>query len=86
MYTSVYLDGFSLQNEGDGTFTLSSIRDPVIRLTYALTSHGKFIEQYWDYGKQGWEYDWEVPSTECDNYAVVTQFWLNSFQNVKLKN
>jgi hypothetical protein len=81
MYTSVYLDGFSLQNEGDGTFTLSSIRDPAFRLTYVLTSHGKFIEQYWDYGKQGWEYDWEVPSTECDIYGKCGPFGSCDAQN-----
>jgi hypothetical protein len=81
MYTSVYLDGFSLQNEGDGTFTLSSIRDPAFRLTYVLTSHGKFKEQYWDYGKQGWEYDWEVPSTECDIYGKCGPFGSCDAQN-----
>ncbi|KAL9384016.1 hypothetical protein Peur_024341 [Populus x canadensis] len=51
MSTSVYLFGFTLQNEGDGTFTLSSIQDPAYRLTYVLTSHGRLTEQYWDYGK-----------------------------------
>ena len=81
MYTSVYLDGFSLQNEGDGTFTLSSIRDPAFRLTYVLTSHGKFREQYWDYGKQGWEYDWETPSTECDIYGKCGPFGSCDAQN-----
>uniref|UniRef100_A0A6N2LZT2 non-specific serine/threonine protein kinase n=1 Tax=Salix viminalis TaxID=40686 RepID=A0A6N2LZT2_SALVM len=53
MYTSVYLNGITLQDEGDGTFTLSSIQDPAIRLTYILTSRGKFTEQFWDYEKQG---------------------------------
>ncbi|KAJ6893348.1 hypothetical protein NC652_027395 [Populus alba x Populus x berolinensis] len=74
MYTSVYLEGFSVQEEADGTFTLSLIQDPVIRATYVLTSHGKFIEQYWDYRKGGWEYTWEAPSTECDIYGKCGPF------------
>jgi hypothetical protein len=81
MYTSVYLSGFTLQDEGDGTFTLSSIQDPAYRLTHVLTSHGKFTEQYWDYGKQGWEYDWEVPSTECDIYGKCGPFGSCDAQN-----
>jgi len=74
MSTSVYLFGFTLQNEGDGTFTLSSIQDPTYRLTYVLTSHGRLTEQYWDYGKGGWEYNWEAPSTECDIYGKCGPF------------
>eukprot|EP00258_Populus_trichocarpa_P021189 XP_024437208.1 G-type lectin S-receptor-like serine/threonine-protein kinase At1g11330 isoform X3 [Populus trichocarpa] len=80
MYTSVYLEGFSVQ-EADDTFTLSLIRDPVFRATYVLTSHGKFIEQYWDYGKQGWEYTWEAPSTECDIYGKCGPFGSCGAQN-----
>ncbi|KAJ6893349.1 hypothetical protein NC652_027396 [Populus alba x Populus x berolinensis] len=81
MYTSGYLEGFSVQDEGDGTFTLSLIRDPVIRATYVLTSHGKFIEKYWDYGKGGWEYNWETPSTECDIYGKCGPFGSCDAQN-----
>ncbi|KAJ6885700.1 G-type lectin S-receptor-like serine/threonine-protein kinase [Populus alba x Populus x berolinensis] len=74
MYTSVYLEGFSVQEEADGTFTLSLIVDPAYRSTYVLTSHGKFTEQYWDYGKQGWEYSWEAPSNDCDIYGNCGSF------------
>nr|XP_034891838.1 G-type lectin S-receptor-like serine/threonine-protein kinase At1g11330 isoform X3 [Populus alba] len=75
MSISVYLSGFSLKDEGDGTFTLSLIVDPAFRSTYVLTSHGKFTEQYWDYGKGGWTYDdWEAPSTECDIYGKCGPF------------
>ncbi|KAG6754761.1 hypothetical protein POTOM_040555 [Populus tomentosa] len=81
MYTSVYLHGITLQDEGDGTFTLSSIQDPAYHLTYVLTSHGKFTEQYWDYGKQGWEYTSEVPSTECDLYGKCGPFGSCDAQN-----
>ncbi|KAG6754762.1 hypothetical protein POTOM_040556 [Populus tomentosa] len=81
MYNSVYLRGFSLQDEGDGTFTLSSIQDPDYRLTHVLTSHGKFTELYWDYGKQGWENNLEVPSTECDLYGKCGAFGSCDAQN-----
>ncbi|XP_073268327.1 G-type lectin S-receptor-like serine/threonine-protein kinase At1g11300 [Populus alba] len=81
MYTSVYLRGFSLQDEGDGTFTLSLIQDPDYRLTHVLTSHGKFTELYWDYGKQGWENNLEVPSTECDLYGKCGPFGSCDAQN-----
>ncbi|KAG6755928.1 hypothetical protein POTOM_039336 [Populus tomentosa] len=74
MSTSVYLSGFTLQDEGDGTFTLSLIVDPASRYSNVLTSHGKFTEQYWDYGKQGWEYTWEAPSTDCDIYGKCGSF------------
>jgi hypothetical protein len=39
-----------------------------------LTSHGKLTEQYWDYGKGGWKYDWEAPSIECDIYGKCGSF------------
>ncbi|KAG6755927.1 hypothetical protein POTOM_039335 [Populus tomentosa] len=81
MYTSVYLRGFSLQDQGDGTFTLSSIQNPAYRLTHVLTSHGKFTELYWDYGKQGWENNLEVPSTECDIYGKCGPFGSCDAQN-----
>jgi hypothetical protein len=82
LYTSVYLDGLSLQNEGDGTFTLSlNIQDPVIRARYVLTSDGKLIEQYWDYGKGGWEFTWEAQSTECDIHGKCGSFGSCDAQN-----
>jgi len=82
MYTSVYLQGFSVQEEADGIFTLSlNIQDPVIRARYVLTSDGKLIEQYWDYGKGGWEYTWEAQSTECDIYGKCGPFGSCDAQN-----
>uniref|UniRef100_A0A6N2KF33 Bulb-type lectin domain-containing protein n=1 Tax=Salix viminalis TaxID=40686 RepID=A0A6N2KF33_SALVM len=53
MPSNVYLRGFSVQPEGDGTITLSSTVDPVLRFTYVLTSRGKLTEQFWDYEKGG---------------------------------
>ncbi|KAF9672240.1 hypothetical protein SADUNF_Sadunf11G0020400 [Salix dunnii] len=79
MEPSVYLRGFSIQDEGDGTFTLSSIQDPDIRLTYVLTSRGKFTEQYWE--KRYWTYDWEAPSTDCDIYGKCGPFGRCDAQN-----
>ncbi|KAJ6416472.1 hypothetical protein OIU84_002351 [Salix udensis] len=81
MYNSVYLKGITLQDEGDGTFTLSSIQDPDIRLTYILTSDGKFTEQFWDYEKQGWEYTLVVPLTDCDFYGKCGAFGRCDAQN-----
>ncbi|KAB5533920.1 hypothetical protein DKX38_017006 [Salix brachista] len=81
MSTNVYLRGFSVQDEGDGTITLSSIVDPVWRLTYVLTSRGKCTEQFWDYEKQGWNYSLEVPSTDCDFYGKCGQFGRCDAQN-----
>ncbi|KAL9384014.1 hypothetical protein Peur_024337 [Populus x canadensis] len=81
MSTSVYLRGFTLQDEGDGTFILSLVQDPAYRLTYVLTSRGKLTEQYWDYGKQGWEYTWEAPSTECDIHGKCGPFGSCDAQN-----
>jgi len=81
MSTSVYLRGFTLQDQGDGTFILSLVLDPAYRLTYVLTSRGKLTEQYWDYGKQGWEYTWEAQSTECDIYGKCGPFGSCDAQN-----
>ncbi|KAG5234861.1 G-type lectin S-receptor serine/threonine-protein kinase [Salix suchowensis] len=81
MPSNVYLRGFSVQDEGDGTITLSSIVDPVWRLTYVLTSRGKFTEQFWDYEMQGWNYSFEVPSTDCDFYGKCGQFGRCDAQN-----
>ncbi|KAG6755929.1 hypothetical protein POTOM_039337 [Populus tomentosa] len=81
MSISVYLSGFTLQDEGDGTFTMSLIVDPANRLTYVLTSHGRLTEQSWDYGKQGWEYTWEAPSTDCDIYGKCGSFGSCDTQN-----
>ncbi|KAJ6769714.1 G-TYPE LECTIN S-RECEPTOR-LIKE SERINE/THREONINE-PROTEIN KINASE SD1-13 [Salix purpurea] len=81
MPSNVYLRGFSVQNEGDGTFTLSSIQDPDIRLTDILTSNGKFTEQFWDYEKQGWVYTLKAPLTDCDFYGKCGPFGTCDAQN-----
>ncbi|KAG5234852.1 G-type lectin S-receptor serine/threonine-protein kinase [Salix suchowensis] len=81
MSTNVYLRGFSLQPEGDGTITLSSTVDPVLRFAYVLTSRGKLTEQYWDSEKGGWRFDWEAPSAECDIYGKCGPFGSCDAQN-----
>ncbi|KAJ6416476.1 hypothetical protein OIU84_002354 [Salix udensis] len=81
MSTSVYLNGITLQNEGNGTFTLSSIQDPDIRTMYILNSNGIFTEQFWDYELQAWVYRLKVPITDCDFYGNCGPFGTCDAQN-----
>uniref|UniRef100_A0A6N2LQI8 non-specific serine/threonine protein kinase n=1 Tax=Salix viminalis TaxID=40686 RepID=A0A6N2LQI8_SALVM len=68
----VYPSGFSLQDEGDGTITLSSLIDPDLRLTYVLTYRGKLTDQHWSSKKGGWIYDWE--NCSCVAYSYYNGF------------
>ncbi|KAG5234850.1 G-type lectin S-receptor serine/threonine-protein kinase [Salix suchowensis] len=55
--------------------------DPDFRLTYVLTSRGKFANQYWSSEKGSWIYDWEAPSAECDIYGMCGPFGTCDAQN-----
>ncbi|KAL1289342.1 hypothetical protein AAHE18_20G050800 [Arachis hypogaea] len=64
-----YLDGFSLDGEGEtnGTYYLS-YNYANVSMMYVLSSDGNLHETYWDYAKRDWIVDWSAcgPFGSCD--------------------
>ncbi|KAG6755930.1 hypothetical protein POTOM_039338 [Populus tomentosa] len=72
---SVYLDGFNIADEGNGTFTLSvGFANESLISNYILSSEGKFGKVVWDDTEGSWRYEWNFPKDECDIYGKCGSF------------
>ncbi|KAG6754765.1 hypothetical protein POTOM_040559 [Populus tomentosa] len=72
---SVYLDGFNIADEGNGTFTLSvGFANESLISNYILSSEGKFGKVLWDDTEGSWRYEWNFPKDECDIYGKCGSF------------
>ncbi|KAL9346766.1 hypothetical protein Peur_061619 [Populus x canadensis] len=72
---SVYLDGFNIADEGNGTFTLSvGFANESLISNYILSSEGKFGKVLWDDTEGSWRYEWKFPKDECDVYGKCGSF------------
>ncbi|KAJ6416478.1 hypothetical protein OIU84_002356 [Salix udensis] len=73
---SVYLDGFSLVDDGNGVFTLSlGLADESDITNFVLSSEGKFGQVFWDDRNEGsWDYEWATARDECDVYGKCGSF------------
>ncbi|RYR10591.1 hypothetical protein Ahy_B05g079027 [Arachis hypogaea] len=70
-----YLDGFSLDGEGEtnGTYYLS-YNYANVSMMYVLSSDGNLHETCWDYAKRDWIVDWSAVSSVCDVYGECGPF------------
>ncbi|KAI5570466.1 hypothetical protein POPTR_011G039300v4 [Populus trichocarpa] len=72
---SVNINGFDIEQDGNGTFTLilNSANESYIG-SFVLSYDGNFNELYWDYGKEEWVYVGRLPNDECDVYGKCGSF------------
>jgi hypothetical protein len=81
---SVYLDGFTLVDDG-GTFYLTySLADQSSLKRFALNSQGNFVETKWDEGTKDWEVEWSSLQTDCDVYGKCGAFGSCNPQNLPI--
>lgn len=72
---SVYLNGFSLVDDREGSVTLlyNYANDSTI-IYIELDSEGDLIEKYWNHEVQDWEIGWSALEDECDVYGKCGPF------------
>ncbi|XP_051133652.1 G-type lectin S-receptor-like serine/threonine-protein kinase At1g11330 [Andrographis paniculata] len=71
---SVYIDGFSVATEEDGTvYFTRNFRQQFISRNH-LTADGILIEAGWDPSKNDWNVTWSGPASDCDYYNKCGPF------------
>jgi hypothetical protein len=77
----VYLDGFSLVDDKEGTFYLTfSYLNESFRADFVLNAQGILHEKYSDNGED-WVFKWSTLETECDVYGKCGAFGSCNSQN-----
>ncbi|KAM7525168.1 hypothetical protein LguiA_015070 [Lonicera macranthoides] len=72
---SIYLNGFSLVDNREGSAYLTFVYGNESIITYfRLNSEGRLVQNYWFDGKEDWEVTWAVPEDECDVYGKCGPF------------
>ncbi|KAL0012776.1 hypothetical protein SO802_007884 [Lithocarpus litseifolius] len=82
--TYEFLDGFSLLNDHEGTFSLSFsyVEDSLLHFT--LNTHGNIEQRFWDYEKGDWKVWLALLQTECDFYGYCGAFGSCNSQNTPI--
>ncbi|KAK4421280.1 G-type lectin S-receptor-like serine/threonine-protein kinase [Sesamum alatum] len=73
---SVYVDGFSVAQEEDGTYYFTrNFRQKFISRNF-LNADGVLVEAGWDEQKNDWNVSWIAPANDCDHYNKCGPFSL----------
>nr|POE48460.1 g-type lectin s-receptor-like serine/threonine-protein kinase [Quercus suber] len=78
-----FLDGFSLIDDHEGTFSLSFSYVKISLLHFVLNTHGNLEQRSWDYEKEDWEVLLGLKS-ECDFYGYCGAFGSCNSQNTPI--
>ncbi|XP_059437188.1 G-type lectin S-receptor-like serine/threonine-protein kinase At1g11330 [Corylus avellana] len=79
---SVYLDGFNLVPDNDGTFYLSfSFSNDSFTTKFVLNAQGNIQQTYFDTGDDHWGIEWSALNTDCDVYGRCGAFGSCNSQN-----
>ncbi|KAK7256018.1 hypothetical protein RIF29_29449 [Crotalaria pallida] len=79
---TAYLNGFNIQNNGDGTVALSFTVDELgLLLIYTLNSQGQIQEKEWNNENKEFQVTWTSQTSDCDTYGICGQFASCSSQN-----
>ncbi|KAM4113291.1 hypothetical protein ACJW30_05G209300 [Castanea mollissima] len=78
-----FLDGFSLIDDHEGTFSLSFSYVNDTLLHFALNSHGNIEQRSWNYEKGDWEVSLGLQS-DCDFYGNCGAFGSCNSQNTPI--
>ncbi|KAL0310694.1 UNVERIFIED_CONTAM: G-type lectin S-receptor-like serine/threonine-protein kinase [Sesamum angustifolium] len=71
---SVYVDGFSVAQEEDGTYYFTrNFRQKFISRNF-LNADGVLVEAGWDEQKNDWNVTWTAPANDCDLYNKCGPF------------
>ncbi|XP_010547149.1 PREDICTED: G-type lectin S-receptor-like serine/threonine-protein kinase At1g11330 isoform X2 [Tarenaya hassleriana] len=73
MESLLFLDGFNLNNDNQGTVTMSYANNSFM-YHFNLDSEGNIFQKDWSKDKQDWRIGVKFPSTNCDSYSKCGQF------------
>ncbi|CAA2956498.1 G-type lectin S-receptor-like serine threonine-kinase At1g11300 [Olea europaea subsp. europaea] len=73
---SVYVDGFSVATEEDGTVVFTRAFRQQALMTNYLNTEGVLVEAAWDNQKRKWNPTWQAPIDDCDFYNKCGPFGL----------
>ncbi|KAK4439263.1 G-type lectin S-receptor-like serine/threonine-protein kinase [Sesamum alatum] len=78
---AVYLNGYTLTRQSDGTvvFTRDYKRDVLTKII--LKPNGTFVQTMWDVAKRDWNVTWVAPVDACDVYSVCGRFGSCNLRN-----
>ncbi|KAI3456368.1 hypothetical protein Pfo_013031 [Paulownia fortunei] len=78
---AVYLDGYSVTRQGDGTvsFTRDYLGDILMKVI--LKPNGSFVQTMWDEAKRDWNVTWVAPIDACDVYGACGLFGSCNLRN-----
>ncbi|KAL2495134.1 protein serine/threonine kinase [Forsythia ovata] len=65
---SVYVDGFSVATEDDGTVVFTRAFRQKALMTNYINTEGVLVEAAWDEQKKDWSPTWQAPIDDCDFY------------------
>ncbi|XP_030528904.2 G-type lectin S-receptor-like serine/threonine-protein kinase At1g11330 [Rhodamnia argentea] len=72
---SVYINGYSLQDDHEGTVYLTYSFAEASYFSYLLLkSNGDLVQPYWDQNNSSWEIDWSSRVSDCDVYGKCGPF------------
>ncbi|KAL0353178.1 UNVERIFIED_CONTAM: G-type lectin S-receptor-like serine/threonine-protein kinase [Sesamum angustifolium] len=78
---AVYLDGYTVIRQNDGTvvFTRDYYGDLLMKII--LKPNGSFVQTMWDVAKRDWNVTWVAPIDACDVYNVCGRFGTCNMRN-----
>lgn len=78
---AVYLDGYTVTRQNDGTvvFTRDYYGDLLMKII--LKPNGSFVQTMWDVAKRDWNVTWVAPIDACDFYNVCGRFGSCNLRN-----
>ncbi|KAL0363292.1 UNVERIFIED_CONTAM: G-type lectin S-receptor-like serine/threonine-protein kinase [Sesamum calycinum] len=78
---AVYLDGYTVIRQNDGTvvFTRDYYGDLLMKII--LKPNGSFVQTMWDVAKRDWNVTWVAPIDACDVYNVCGRFGSCNMRN-----
>lgn len=83
--TSMYLNGFHLVDDKEGTAYLTFTFADKSSVTYFVLNHnGSLLEKYWVKEKQEWEVVWLAPATDCEVYGMCGPFGICNSKGIPI--
>lgn len=71
---AVYLDGYSVTKETDGTVSFTRDYYGHLLMKIILKPNGSFVQTMWDEAKRDWNVTWVAPIDVCDVYGACGRF------------
>lgn len=78
---AVYLDGYSVTRQSDGTVSFTRDYYGHLLMKIILKPNGSFVQTMWDEAKRDWNVTWVAPIDACDVYNACGRFGSCNLRN-----